>query len=153
MELLKEEPQMSIKTPPFSQSLSSALVMKKKKTPLTNRSDNLQSIYLQQLLSIACPLEEDNSNMLISTAIITQPQSSAPTGGAGPSGGGPGGGRPEGGRPGRGPPGSGGGTPGGGGNAHTVAQPEGKPMGDYQQFLKEITWKLRVSSENSPPTS
>ena len=56
METLKEEPQMSIKTPLSFQSSSSALAMKKKKTPSINRSNNLWSTYLQQFQCYPAPL-------------------------------------------------------------------------------------------------
>ena len=91
--------------------------------------------------------------MLITTAIMTQAQSSAIPGGTGLSGGG-GGGPPGGG--GGGPPGgSGGGAPGGG-NANQPTQGDGKPMvalpmifeGDHlkaESFLREFSTYLLVN--------
>ena len=99
-----------------------------------------------QAISIAPHPIEERTNMSITTAITTQVQSSTIPGGTGPSGGGLSGGG------GGGPPAGGGGQPRGGNN-NQVTQGDGKPRACYPPYLKEITQKLRVFSENFPPTS
>ena len=86
--------------------------------------------------------ENETTIMSITTAIMTQVQSSAIPGGVGLSGGGGGG-----------PPGGAGGGAPGGGNAQQPAQGDRKPMGVLPMIFEEIAQKLRVSSESSPPTS
>ena len=97
--------------------------------------------------------EDSITTMSITTAIMTQAQSSAIPGGAGPSGGGRGG--PPGGG-GGGPPGGAGGGALGGGNANQPAQGDGKPMGALptifegdcskaESFLREFSTYLLVN--------
>ena len=102
-----------------------------------------------------CPTTAEDSiaTMSITTAFMTQVQSSTIPGGTGQSGGGRGG--PPGGG-GGGPPGGGGGGAPGGGNANQPAQGDGKPMsalpmifeGDHskaESFLREFSTYLLVN--------
>ena len=110
---------------------------------------------IQTISAAPHPITTENTitNMLITTAITTQVQSSTAPGGAGPSGGGPPGG-------GGGAPGGGGGAPGGGGGrGGNPAQPaigDGKPMGTLptifegdcskaESFLREFSTYLLVN--------
>ena len=107
------------------------------------------STAVQVVPTAPCPVTTENSftTMSIATSITTQTQSHSIPGGAGLLGGGP-------------PEGSGGGAPGGGGGAPEGVVPTNQSLNQmeslwvcYQQFLKEIAPKLRVSSKCSPPTS
>ena len=109
------------------------------------------------------PSETDNTNMLITMAIMTQLQSNTPAGGAGLSGGGPPGAGGGGGPPG----GGGGGTPGSGGQGGGNTQPaqqEGKPMGTLptifegdcskaESFIREFSTYLLVNHDVPALTS
>ena len=114
------------------------------------------STTVQMISTTPHPFEVDNSNMSITTAIMTQIQFNTPAGGAGPSGGGPLG-------TGGGPPGGGGGVPGGSrqggeGNAQPATQQEGKPMGALltifegdcskaKRFIREFSTYLLVNHD------
>ena len=104
-------------------------------------------------------IENNITEMSITTAITTQVQSNTIPGSTGPSGGG-------GGPPGRGggPPGGAGGGAPGGGNAQQPAQGDGKPMGTLptifegdcskaESFLREFSTYLLINYDVPALTS
>ena len=143
MEIHKEEPHTSTKTSPSLQSITLALEAKKK-TQLTSRSTDLQSIYLQQFKRYPLPLvplkttlscqspwplpPKCNPILLLEEQVHQEGEEEVPQAEAEEA-------HPE------------------EGILTNPLKGMENPGAHYQWSLKEITQKLRASSKSSPPIS